>query len=651
MRLTAPSLLHALIWFVVLAGGLAGIYHFYSLTFTFGFSFDDSWNLAPLKSIASSNDALQFVFGGNAGPLGRPLSLASFLIHQHSWPSNPEDFIRFNTLVHLVNGLLLIWVTLRLSVYFAPKITQPAWFALAVGLAWASSPILVSTTVMVVQRMTSLSALFSLVALLGYVISREQLRMNPARGFLLMSLAVGTGTIASVLCKENGALTPLLIACCEFLVLGYAAPIESNVTKKWMRIWCMAFFALPALLLLAYFIVGWDGVMIRYQSRDFSLIERMFTEARILFSYLKLLIVPDRSEIGPFHDDYVVSSSLLSPATTIFSILALLIMVIAVFLCAKRFHHYVAFGIAWFLVGHLVESTVAPLELYFEHRNYLPSIGLAIALGVVARVAIGRYKPVVVLVAILLANSAFVFREIALVWNNRQSAAKIWSAEHPNSLRAMQMNLQAMQAAGDLSGMMSALEIADTKFGTDQSFATAKILPYCDEKSAVEVTLQVQKATQLLNAGSVSYIVPDTIDKLLDKVTNNSCEGLKKEQLLEMLDKILANPGEKTHPGVLAMAHEIYARYFRDRADLNGTMFHLESSFALRPTLSVGGAMVGALATAQLYDDAHIKIDEIERAAPLRPFVYRHWMNVAAGLRRSVENTMAAQSAKAASAK
>ena len=35
----------------------------------------------------------------------------------------------------------------------------------------------------------------------------------------------------------------------------------------------------------------------------------------------------------------------------------------------------VAFGIAFFLGGHLLESTVLPLELYYEHRNYLPSFG------------------------------------------------------------------------------------------------------------------------------------------------------------------------------------------------------------------------------------------------------------------------------------
>ena len=47
-----------------------------------------------------------------------------------------------------------------------------------------------------------------------------------------------------------------------------------------------------------------------------------------------------------------------------------------------RWGRYLAFGIAWFLVGHSIESTVFSLELYFEHRNYFPGVGLFLLAGV-----------------------------------------------------------------------------------------------------------------------------------------------------------------------------------------------------------------------------------------------------------------------------
>jgi hypothetical protein len=45
----------------------------------------------------------------------------------------------------------------------------------------------------------------------------------------------------------------------------------------------------------------------------------------------------------------------------------------------KRFP-IVAFAVLWFLVGHSLESTVFPLEIIHEHRNYLPALGPLLAL-------------------------------------------------------------------------------------------------------------------------------------------------------------------------------------------------------------------------------------------------------------------------------
>jgi hypothetical protein len=38
--------------------------------------------------------------------------------------------------------------------------------------------------------------------------------------------------------------------------------------------------------------------------------------------------------------------------------------------------HVIAFGLLWFLWGHILESTVLPLAPMFEHRNYQPGLGV-----------------------------------------------------------------------------------------------------------------------------------------------------------------------------------------------------------------------------------------------------------------------------------
>jgi hypothetical protein len=56
----------------------------------------------------------------------------------------------------------------------------------------------------------------------------------------------------------------------------------------------------------------------------------------------------------------------------------------------------ISFGILFFLLNHLIESTILPLELFFEHRNYLPSLFLFLPLAVSAHFLIDFYdsKPI-----------------------------------------------------------------------------------------------------------------------------------------------------------------------------------------------------------------------------------------------------------------
>ncbi|MCI5188943.1 MAG: tetratricopeptide repeat protein, partial [Candidatus Electrothrix sp. AS4_5] len=46
-----------------------------------------------------------------------------------------------------------------------------------------------------------------------------------------------------------------------------------------------------------------------------------------------------------------------------------------------RKHPFFTFPILFFFLNHLVESTIFPLELVFEHRNYLPSLFLFLPVG------------------------------------------------------------------------------------------------------------------------------------------------------------------------------------------------------------------------------------------------------------------------------
>ena len=81
------------------------------------FLFDDYPNLEPLGTygtIDSWDKAKNFINSGFAGPTGRPISLASFLINDNTWPSIAYSFKYTNIMIHLLNGVLLCWAILLL---------------------------------------------------------------------------------------------------------------------------------------------------------------------------------------------------------------------------------------------------------------------------------------------------------------------------------------------------------------------------------------------------------------------------------------------------------------------------------------------------------------------------------------------------------
>lgn len=100
----------------------------------------------------------------------------------------------------------------------------------------------------------------------------------------------------------------------------------------------------------------------------------------MLWLYLGLILLPRLEAFGLHHDDVAVSTGLFEPWTTLPAWAALAGLVwLAWRLRAKA--PMASFGIVWFLVGHLLESTVLPLELVHEHRNYVPLFGVLLALS------------------------------------------------------------------------------------------------------------------------------------------------------------------------------------------------------------------------------------------------------------------------------
>jgi len=305
----------------------------------------------------------------NSGPTGRPLAMVSFAFDHLLFASNPAAMKAVNVAIHALNGFLLYRLLVPLLAHIRPG--EPRKLALLCAALWLLHPLQVSSVLYIVQRMTLLSATFMLLGLLGYVHERQRRRPGLALVYLALGTAVG------MVAKENALLTPVYAVLIEVSVLRFAG--LSGASRRGLK---GLYYGAP-LVILIFALIYWsfnpDWFARSYASRTFDVTERLLTEARAVAFYQWLILVPNIGRMGLYHDDFALSHSLFDPPTTAAALLwhaALIGLAILI----RRKNPLVSFGIGWFYVSHILESTIWPLELVFEHRNYLAIFGLVIAL-------------------------------------------------------------------------------------------------------------------------------------------------------------------------------------------------------------------------------------------------------------------------------
>ena len=399
------------------------------------FILDDHTSLGALGHLGGVTDwetFKAFVFGGTAGPTGRPVALLSFLIDGSSWPTDSWPFKRTNLVIHLLNGILLgVLISKTLRVLKVGK-RDASWISLVSTACWLLHPFLVSTTLYAVQRMTQLSTMFVFAGLIGHLYGRSRLARKPLQAYLIMSLSMAVFTLFAMLSKENGILLPLLIGVIEFTIIASQRdrllPLE--------RIWAGVFIVMPSLIIVAYLGVRaftHDFFEI-VPPRDFSIYERVLTEPRILADYLQHWFIPKLYTSGVFQDHFIKSTGMLAPITTLPSIL-LHITAISLAIVFRRKWPVFALAALFFYASHLLESTVLNLELYFEHRNYTAAAFLFLPVLVWLQKKMSRQWFVVAALVGMLVLTGFT-RYSATVWQDFPGMVEASARKAPTSARA-----------------------------------------------------------------------------------------------------------------------------------------------------------------------------------------------------------------------
>ena len=388
----------------------------------------DEWRIAALSS--------------NAGILHRPVAMLSFALnHALAGEFTPFSLKATNLVIHLLIGALLYFfaqAVLRAPALRAslPDVFTVRWVALLAAALWLLHPIHVSTVLYAIQRMAQLSTLFTLSGLLLFMHYRLRWAESGASAgeVFAAGLWLLLFCLLAVLSKENGVLLPWLVAVVEVTLFRGIWRGQRRPPLAWFGVLALC---LPLLLIVAVTVFAPDLLPGSYARRNFTLYERLLTQARILWQYLAWMLFPNIMQMGFFHDDIPLSRGLWSPLTTGISLLAWGAVLALLAVYRTRFP-LVAFAFLFYLVAHSMESSVLPLEMVFEHRNYLPGMGFALLAAVGIQRCAVRFNG---LRLALLAGGILVVLCVLLavrtsVWRDELTLARFEVINHPQSARA-----------------------------------------------------------------------------------------------------------------------------------------------------------------------------------------------------------------------
>jgi len=406
----------------------------YSNTFQASWHLDDLPNItanSPLHIDDFSLSTLSKTFfanpiEGRQGTMHRPVAMLSFAINWYLDKDNTLYYHVVNISIHIISALFLYLTISHLFTKTTHLITSrtPPPFTLIIAflatLLWALNPIQTQAITYIVQRMASMAAMFYIIAIFFYLMGRAASKFIPkaisfAIAFSCFLFAIG--------CKENVYTLPIALIIIELVFLQDLK--QKKVQKKFFFIFfftSIVFFLLGSQIFLhgdpLSFLSG-------YNARSFSLSERLLTEPRVVLNYLYQIFYPITSQLS-FEHDIILSQSLFKPWTTLPAIFSLILLLLSALITLRRFPFY-SFAILFFFLNHIIESSVFPLEIVFEHRNYLPSMFLFVPIAqvlVFGVYSLQKKSP-------LLSNSLIIFSAllVLLFGFSTYSRNEVWATE------------------------------------------------------------------------------------------------------------------------------------------------------------------------------------------------------------------------------
>jgi len=388
----------------------------YSNTFHAPFVFDDENSIEENIIIKNLGHFGIDSIGYKKYPT-RFIGYLSFAINYKFGGLDVTGYHIFNFLVHLANALLVYF--LILLTFRTPLMKDSSLSLYSIPLAFFSAvffmvhPIQTGAVTYIVQRLASLATMFYLLAVCFY--ARARLFIDPGeskyRKAIPLYLLSIVSSILGMKTKEIAFTLPIVIAIYEFSFY------EGKVGQRLLYLLPFLFLLpiIPVTLLNIDKPVGEILSDVSDVTRVKTTVSRwdyLVTQFSVITTYIRLMFLPVGQNIDY---DYPISRSIFTPRAFLSFVFLLGLFstgVVLFFRSRKNSHRslrLLSFGILWFFVTISVESSLVPIiDPIFEHRMYLPSVGVILAVivaaAILARSLLGGYfEKVLISIAVIIA--------------------------------------------------------------------------------------------------------------------------------------------------------------------------------------------------------------------------------------------------------
>jgi hypothetical protein len=551
----------------------------------------------------------------------RALAMGSFALNAWLLGLEPFGFKLGNLLLHLASGVVGFgWLAamLRRDPVLGPRARLAAALIVSV---WLLHPLHVSTVLYVVQRMAQWATLCSLAGMWLYVVLRERIEARPSTGLWLgLYAGIASLTLLGIQGKQNAACLPIL---CLVIELAY---FRSPRTWRW-PLWVFYILSVFAPLTLGTALFLSRPELLGYGdgAYPFTPFERVLTEGRVLCDYLRLLLVPYTPTMGLATDTFAASTGIFAPPSTA---LAWLFIGSATALAWKLRTKWPGVLAGWgiFLVGHGIEGSFFGLELYYEHRNYLPAFGIFLACAAIMvpfmhtmrRIGLRPVRIGIVAFGALLVVLAVQTHGRSRVWSDMWLLAESDLHNRPDSVRAVVVYLELAVTSGDTARAYQVIEHVLSSSTNPQQRALSRLFKIRADCAAsghaqdADLRLAAEEMPQHVDVQTL------LIYDLVDGMMRGGCKGISQRALADSMATAADRAAAQADAAQPKWFLRYHAAYLYAEAGLwPEALTQAELSWQTSTNTARAPLLVATLVKADRIDDAREILNQaIARAYP-----------------------------------